>query len=153
MIDCKAGPNDISDVKGLHNQDVHHSGLMNASVDPDPLQCNLDSHANTSGSANCLLIEYEGRVITVAPYHDECKLMKVKIVTVAALWEDPKHRQLYILLIHEALYFGDHLKQTLLNLNQLQAHSLLVEDAPHQFDPKLSHSIHELKSGSVPLST
>ena len=46
--------------------------------------------------------------------------MKVKIVMVATLcWEDPKDGQLYILLIHEALYFGDHLKQMLLHPNQL----------------------------------
>ena len=126
---------------------------MNTSVDPDPLQCNLDSHTNTCyGSANCLLIEYEGRVIMVTPYHNEYKLMKVKIAMVTTLWEDPKDGQLYILLIHEALYFGDHLKQTLLNPNQLQAHGLLVKDVPHPFNPKSSHSIHELKSRiSIPL--
>ena len=88
----------------------------------------------------------------VAPYHDEYKLMKVKIAMITTLWEDLTDRQLYILLIHEALYFGDCLKQTLLNPNQLQAHGLLVEDVPHQFDPKLSHLIHELKSRiSIPL--
>ena len=45
--------------------------------------------------------------------------MKVKIAMVTTLWEDLKDGQLYILLIHEALYFGDHLNQTLLNPNQL----------------------------------
>ena len=133
-------------VKGLHIRDVHHhSGLMNASVNPYPCQCNLDSHANTCcGSANCLLIEYKGHVVMVAPYHNEYEPMKAKIVMVATLWEDPRDGQLYILLIHEALYFVDHLKQMVLNTNQLQVNSLLVKDDPHQFDPKSSHLIHEL---------
>ena len=154
LIDRKAGTSDIRYVKGLHIRDVHHhSGLMDALVDPNPLQCDLDSHADTCcGSAYCLLIEYKGHVVTVAPYHDEYKPMKVKIVMVTTLGEDPKDGQLYILLIHEALYFGDHLKQTLLNPNQLQANGLLVDDAPHQFDPKSSHLIHEPKTGiSIPL--
>ena len=91
-------------------------------------------------------------MVMVAPYHDEYEPMQVKITTLATLWEDPMDRQLYILIIHEAVYFGDHLKQTLLNLNQLQSHSLLVEDAPQQFDPKSLHSIHIPKSGiSIPL--
>ena len=153
LIDCKAGPSEIRYVKGLHIWKVHHTGLMNAFVNHDPLQCNLDSHTNTCcGGAHCLLIEYEGCVIMVAPYHDEYELMKVKIVMDTTSWEDPKDRQLYILLIHKALYFGDCLKQMLLNPNQLQAHSLLVGDAPHQFDPKSSHLIHEPKSRiSIPL--
>ena len=98
----------------------------------DPLQCELDSHTNTCcSSANCLLIKFEGHTVTVTPYHDKYEPMKVKIAMVATLWEDPKDGQLYILLIHEALYFGDHLKQTLLNPNQLQSHGLIVEEAPH----------------------
>ena len=138
MIDGKAGTSDIRYAKGLHIRDVHHhSGPMNTSVNPDPLQCDLDSHANTCcGGANCLLIKYKGHVVMVTPYHNKYKPMKVKIVTVTTLWDDLKDGQLYILLIHEALHFGDHLKQMLLNPNQLQAHGLLVKDAPHQFDPK-----------------
>ena len=121
MIDRKGGTSDIQYVNGLCIRDVHHhSGLMDALVDPNPLQCNLDSHADTCCSgANCLLIEYEGHVVMVAPYHNEYKPMRVKITMVTTLWEEPKDRQLYILLIHEALYFGDCLKQTLLNPNQL----------------------------------
>ena len=80
---------------------------MDALVNPNPLQCNLDSHADTCcGGANCLLIEYKGLVVTVAPYHNEYKLMKVKIVTVTTLCEDPKDGQLYILLIKRLCILG-----------------------------------------------
>ena len=88
----------------------------------------------------------------VAPYHDEYEPMKVKLVMVTTLWEDPKDGQLYILLIYEALYFGGCLKQMLLNPNQLRVNSLLVNDAPWQFDPTSSHLIHEPKTNiSIPL--
>ena len=56
LIEHKAGPTDIRYVKGLHIQDIHHTGSTNISIDPNPLQCNLDSHANICcGGANCLL--------------------------------------------------------------------------------------------------
>ena len=87
-------------------------------------------------------------MVTVAPYHDEYEPMKVKMAMVTTLWEDPKDGQLYILLIHKALYFGDCLKQTFLNPNQLQLHGSIVEEAPHQFDPQSSHLIH-LPQGSI----
>ena len=55
-------------------------------------------------------------------------------------------------MIHEALYFGDHLQQTLLNPNQLRSHGLIVEETPQQFDPTSSHSIHLPQGGvSIPL--
>ena len=84
LIDRKAGTSDIRYVNGLRIRDVHHhSGPRDALVNPNPLQCNLVSHANICcSSANCLLIEYKGRVVTVAPYHDEYEPMKVKIMMV-----------------------------------------------------------------------
>ena len=102
---------------------------MQQPEEEDPLQCKLDSHADTCcGGANCLFIKFEGCMVMVAPYHNEYEPMTVKIAMVATLWEDPKDGQLYILLIHEALYFGDHLQQTLLNPNQLRSHGLIVEE-------------------------
>jgi len=117
-------------------------------------QCDLDSHADTCcAGMNCLLIEYDGRVVTVSPYHDEYEPMRVKIATVATLWEDPRDGQSYILVIHEALYFGDRLKQTLLNPNQMRANGLIVEDVPRQFDNNSSHSIKVPKLGkTIPLT-
>ena len=57
LIDHMAGPTDIRYVKGLHIQDIHHTGLTQVSIDPGPRQCDLDSHTDTfCSSANCLLI-------------------------------------------------------------------------------------------------
>jgi hypothetical protein len=46
-----------------------------------------------------------------------------------------------MLVIHEALYFGDRLKESLLCPNQLRAAGILVQDSPIQFDSKSTHSL------------
>ena len=47
-----------------------------------------------------------------------------------------------MLVIHEALYFGDRLATTLLCPNQLRANGIRVNDMPCQFDKASTHSIH-----------
>ena len=46
-----------------------------------------------------------------------------------------------MLVIHEALYFGDRLKESLLCPNQIRAAGNLVQDTPKQFNPHSTHSI------------
>jgi hypothetical protein len=46
-----------------------------------------------------------------------------------------------MLVIHEALYFGERLKESLLCPNQIRAAGNLVQDTPKQFDPQSVHSI------------
>jgi hypothetical protein len=46
-----------------------------------------------------------------------------------------------ILIIHEALWFGDQKARTLLNPIQIRAHGLTVNNVPRQFDPSSSFSI------------
>jgi hypothetical protein len=70
----------------------------------------------------------------------------VQIGTVATLWEDPQSGKSYILIIHEALYLGKVLPDTLLTPNQLRANGLTVEDAPKQYDSRSSHSIYSKDS-------
>ena len=57
------------------------------------------------------------------------------------MWIHPQNGQPYILIINEALYFGDRVDVTLLNTNQLRANSVIVEDVPQQFDPTSLHTI------------
>ena len=106
-------------------------------------RCELDSHADTCvAGANCRLISHEGRKVSVHPYSEEYKpIHDVIIGSVATLWVDPTDGQSYILIIHEALYFGKRLADTLLCPNQLRAHGLKVQDVPKQFDSQSSHSI------------
>jgi hypothetical protein len=46
-----------------------------------------------------------------------------------------------MLVINEALYFGDRLKESLLCPNQVRAAGNMVRDAPIQFDATSTHSI------------
>jgi hypothetical protein len=95
-----------------------------------------------------------GKKVLVQPYSSEYKPIRdVSIVTVTTMWCNPVSGDCYILVIHEALYFGDRLKTTLLYPNQLRARGLTVQDVPSEFDPSSSYSIflpdHNLR---IPLS-
>ena len=106
-------------------------------------RCELDSHADTCvAGANTLLIAHDNRLVSVHPFSSDYAPMKDVIIgSVATLWEDPMTGQPYNLIIHEALYLGKTLPDTLLTPNQLRANGLTVEEAPKQFDPMSSHSI------------
>jgi hypothetical protein len=45
-------------------------------------------------------------------------------------------------VLHEALYFGDALQQSLWCPNQLRSNGIVVEDVPQQFDKTSNHSIY-----------
>jgi len=125
------------------------------SCDNEDVRTELDSHADTCvAGCNTLLVSDEGRQVTVHPYSGEYKpIQGVPIATVATMWVHPQNGQPYILIINEALYFGDRVDVTLLNPNQLRANGILVEDVPRQFDPKSSHSIyHPTAQLRIPLS-
>ena len=78
--------------------------------------------------------------------------MDVEIVTAATLWHDPETGRPYILIINEALFFGDQLGETLLNPNQMRDHGLQIEEVPRQYDDKSSHAIHIPDAGiTIPL--
>jgi hypothetical protein len=47
----------------------------------------------------------------------------------------------FVLYIHEALYFGDRMSHTLLCSNQLRATGWKVQDMPKQFNAELAHAI------------
>jgi Reverse transcriptase (RNA-dependent DNA polymerase) len=113
----------------------------------------LDSHADTCvAGPNTILIAEDGRVVNVFSYSRD-KTSNVPIATVATLWESPDGEKL-ILIIHEALYFGERLKtSTLLTPNQLRANGLVVDDVPRQFKADSTHSIFDPATGiRTPLS-
>ena len=119
------------------------------------MRTELDSHADTCvAGCNTLLLSDQGHQVTIHTYSGEYKpIQDVSIATVATMWIHPKNGQPYILIINEALYFGDRVDVTLLNPNQLRANGVIVEDVPRQFDPKSSHSIyHPTVKLRIPLS-
>ena len=124
-------------------KDLHYVTSPHGAV--DELRCELDSHADTCvAGSNSLEIEYQdGRTVTVSPYSNEFEPKHgIRISTVAYLWEDPVSGKPYILIVHEALYFGDELENSLLNPNQLRDNGIRVDDVPRQFDKASTHSIY-----------
>jgi hypothetical protein len=112
----------------------------------------LDSHADTCvAGANTVLIWDSGRAATVFSFAND-KHENVPIGTVATYWISEDGTP-YMLIIHEALYFGDKVKTTLLTPNQLRHNGLVVDDVPRQFDLHSTHSIFDpISNVRIPLS-
>jgi hypothetical protein len=88
------------------------------------------------------VLELTGEKVTVSPYSDAYKAVTdIPIATVVTVWEDPKNGEAWMIVIHEALFFGSKLKESLMCPNQLRAAGIKVQDAPKQFDASSSHSI------------
>lgn len=92
----------------------------------------LDSHADTScAGSNMAVLELTGEKVTVYPFSENLPaVQEVPIATVLTVWESPTTGQPWMLVIHEALYFGDCLKESLLCPNQVRAAGNKVRDAP-----------------------
>jgi hypothetical protein len=106
-------------------------------------RCELDSHADTIvGGANCILLETNGETANVHSFSDERKpFSNVPIGTIATAWVDLETGEVIVLVMNEALYFGDRLDHTLICPNQLRSFGIVVDDTPKQFSPKSTHSI------------
>jgi len=85
--------------------------------------------------------------VNVTPFSDEYKAIKdIPIATVATAWDDPAGGPTVILVVNEALYFGDRMNHSLLCPNQIRANGLVVNDVPKQFDGTSLHAIMDPKS-------
>jgi hypothetical protein len=69
---------------------------------------------------NTRVMDYTDTKVSVSPFSDLYEAIKVvPIATVAMAWDDPATGDVFVLYIHEALYFGDRMSRTLLCPNQL----------------------------------
>jgi hypothetical protein len=69
----------------------------------------LDSHADTccTGS-NMAVLELTGEKVNVFPFSENLPaVQEVPIAMVLTVWESPSTGKLWMLVIHEALYFGE----------------------------------------------
>jgi hypothetical protein len=98
------------------------------------------------------VLELKEEKVNVFPFSDSyAALQDVPIATVCTVWEDPKTGELWMLVFHEALYFGAQLKESLLCPNQMRAAGVMTDDAPIQFDASSSHSIKVEGTLEIPL--
>lgn len=104
----------------------------------------LDSHADTCGVNDvAYILEHHGKVAEVHGFSKSLQSMQnIPIVKAALAYDIPETGETIILVINEALYFGNQLNNILLNQNQMRTHGLIVNDCPrHLSKGKSTHSI------------
>jgi hypothetical protein len=98
-------------------------------------RCNLDSHTDTSmAGRGFVMLGDPTSCVTAHGYAREFSIPDIPIGTAATVWICLNTGQSYLLLVHECLFMGDKLPNTLLCPNQLRSHGLLVYDTPKQYD-------------------
>ena len=96
-------------------------------------RCEMDSHADTCvAGGNCVVLEYTGRSAEVEAYSPDYPSKRIPIATVATAYDSPSSGATYVLIINEALYFGDSLPFSLLSPNQLRDNDVHVDERHRQ---------------------
>ena len=86
----------------------------------------MDSHADTTAPGNNMVmltnLDEVMHFVDVVPFSEEYAPMTgIPIATCAAAWTNPENGQVFILVFHEILYFGNKLKNSLICPNQIRA--------------------------------
>jgi len=91
--------------------------------------------------SNFVPLQYSGRVCDVSPYKSTYDPERnVPIVSGATAYTDQHTGQVFVLVINEALWFGDRLTNSLINPNQLQYAGVTDQDNPfHKSEPIAIH--------------
>ena len=98
-------------------------------------RCDLDSHADTSvAGSGFILLGEPSRFVTVHGYTPErAPIPDVPLGTTATVWINPATGQSYLFVLHQSLFFGDRMPNSLLCPNQLRCNGLIVNECPKQF--------------------
>jgi hypothetical protein len=112
----------------------------------------LDTRADTiCAGANFMCIHPTGMTCSVQGFHQSfAPIPEIPVATVATAWDDPTTGQTFILIIHQALYFGKQLDHSLINPNQIRITGIPVCDDP--FDKHRSLGI-DLGDFNIPFQT
>ncbi len=79
------------------------------------------------------IIEYLGKVAEVYRLPKSLSAMQdIPIVKAALAYDNPVSGKTKVIIINQALHFGNQLSYVLLNQNQMRAHRLIVDDCPKQ---------------------
>jgi hypothetical protein len=83
-----------------------------------------DTHANTCcAGSNWEVIELSGIKCNVSGFSSDLGSHKrIPVATVGSLWVNPADGQHYILVLNEALYFGNQLDHSLINPNHIRSY-------------------------------
>jgi hypothetical protein len=114
----------------------------------------LDSHADTCGINNTArILEYTNQAAEVSGLANSMEpIQNIPIVKAALAYDHPETGEVIVLIINQALYFGEQLYQILLNPNQSHAYGNIVDDVPRQFGGASHASKIPDKNLSIPLN-
>jgi hypothetical protein len=106
----------------------------------------MDSHADTCCvGRNSTVLYSHNRTVNVSPFLDSLGTANsVPIVTAAIAYDDEITAKTYILIVHQALYFGDKLEHNLLNPFQCQLNGINIKECPRILDPTASDDSHSI---------
>jgi hypothetical protein len=90
----------------------------------------MDTHADTCvAGRNFLMCEFDGTTCEVSPFTDEYQAMKdIPVVSAATAWTDDESGETIILWFNQILWYGDKLRHSLINPNQLRHYGISVCD-------------------------
>jgi hypothetical protein len=93
----------------------------------------LDTRADTiCAGINFCCLRPTGMTCSVQGFHQSfAPIPEIPVATVATAWDDLTTGQTYILVIHQALYFGIQLDHSLINPNQIRVTGIPVCDDPY----------------------
>jgi Reverse transcriptase (RNA-dependent DNA polymerase) len=127
-------------VKGLTTSERRQSAPKEGNVAAAKTVSNrgrveIDSHADTHALGKGFVVLTETtRTCTVSPFTDGLGMAQdVDIVSAATAWDAPSG-ETFLLVFHEALWFGDSMEVSLLNPNQCRQYGIKVWDDPTDED-------------------
>jgi hypothetical protein len=93
-------------------------------------KCKMDTHADTCvAGKNFLMCKFDGMTCEVSPFTDEYQAMKeILVVSAATAWTDDESGETVILWFNQILWYGDKLRHSLINPNQLRHYGISVCD-------------------------
>ena len=94
-------------------------------------KCELDNHADTCCvGKNFIPLYYTGKICDVSPFLQELPSQEGIAVCTAATAFDDDQGTTFILVIDEALWFGECMEHSLINPNQIRATGIKLCDDP-----------------------
>ena len=95
-------------------------------------RCEMDSHADTCvAGPNFKILEFTGEQCNVSPYTSDYEpITNVSVVNAATAFTDDSTGETVILRFNQVLWYGNRMKMSLINPNQLRHYGITVADDP-----------------------
>jgi hypothetical protein len=105
----------------------------------------LDSHADTSCAGRaCQILEYTNKTCSVKSFSEQhLQLEDIPIVKAATAY-DASNGVVYILIINQALFLGEHMEHLLLCPNQARSSGVVINDVPKHLAPTMKDTMHAI---------